>query len=544
MARHAILSIVLLVLGANAQTVRYVSLDGGNELPYTDWTMAAHRIQDALDLCSINDVVLVSNGVYNLGGRAVMSLTNRVVLTNRATLQGLNGPSVTIIEGSGGALSSNAVRGVFISDGAVLSGFTVRNGRTMSIDSFDGGGGGIFSWGGGIVTNCIISGNIASSNGGGGAMFGTYNNCIFSNNSALRAGGGCRKVTAYDCVITHNSSAGISGGGDAVTLYNCVVEKNRANYGGGVGLHLDSNNKIYNSRISENIASNTGGGVYKSSYVYDSVIISNRALSGAGGAAGTSMGGSTPYFYRCRIADNVASNSGGGLVGVSANAAYAYNCVIERNRARTAGGGISGNVYLYGSKLLNNWAGYGGGASGGRLYSCVLAGNTATNTATYGGGGTYGSTAYCCTVVGNWSSNQGGGMFLGVAYNSIIVSNRAAVSSNNIYGLSTNSAFNCSVPLSPGTGNTTSDPQFIKSGSGFGTNHLMGDYRLRHTSPLVRYAANAGSYSFTSSDARSRDIRGAPRVWPLYGTNMSLGAYQHTPVDDPNFLFEATTWRP
>ena len=112
-------------------------------------------------------MIWVTNGVYATGGKVMAgNLTNRVAVDKPVTVWSVNGPHETIIQGQWDPASTNgpgAVRCAWLTNGAVLSGFTLRGGATrQTSDDTLGNGGGVWCAStNAVVANCVISGNLA-----------------------------------------------------------------------------------------------------------------------------------------------------------------------------------------------------------------------------------------------------------------------------------------------------------------------------------------------------------------------------------------------
>ncbi len=232
--------LLLSTAGIVGATVRYVDVNSTSPAsPFTSWASAARSIQDAVDAAAAGDEIVVTNGVYATGGRAVYgTLTNRVAVDKAVTVRSVNGPQFTIIQGNqlpGTTIGNGAIRCVYLTNGASLTGFTLTQGatRTSGDATRERSGGGLLCEStSAVAANCVLVAN-AAENFGGGVRGGTLNNCLLTRNSAY-AGGGASSATLNNCTLTGNSAKRGSGS-DSGTLNNCIIYFNlvSTNYFGG-----------------------------------------------------------------------------------------------------------------------------------------------------------------------------------------------------------------------------------------------------------------------------------------------------------------------
>jgi hypothetical protein len=477
------------------QAQHYVDVNSADPVaPYTNWATAAVTIQDAINVASSGDPILVTDGVYQASGQVVDgTLTNRVAVSKALGVESVNGAASTIIEGNA-SVGDSAVRCVYLVSGAELVGFTLTNGATSNDGdtSEEQSGGGAwcessysmlagcvlagnaanFSGGGvyqGAVVNCVLALNTAVN--GGGAANCVLSNCDLSLNTATLAGGGAYGGALYQCLLTNNIVSNppvywtTSGGGAyGSTLSNCLLVANSASGGGGAEQCV-----LNNSGLIDN--SSLWGGGADNSQLTNCNVIANNAQSGAGTydsvIASSTLGGNTGQY-------------GGGAEYCSLD-----HCILATN--------ITYDNEVYG---------LGGGADSSTLNDCLVFGNISSTSA-----GVSASTVSNCTIASNITTQVGGAVDSCTLYNSIVYDNTTPDGTNCSNSTLTNC---CTTPLPDmGTGNIANDPRFVDA--------TTNNFRLQSNSPCI----NSGDNDYMPA---GQDLDGNPRI---KGGTVDIGAYEY-----------------
>jgi hypothetical protein len=511
--------------------------------PYDTWANAAADIQTAVNAAQADETVWVSNGTYICRSNSTVDdLTAMITVTRPITIKSMNGPAVTIVDGNYPAFTN---RCFYLRSGAILEGFTIRNGHATDVPRGGGvyiassgrltncwitansttniqikkgpTGGGVWCGGIGEVLNCRIDGNISTNPtmaancggiyfaGGGGII----RDCVISNNYAFSPPVdhhsfpanyaiiciSSSSMSVSNCTIINNKCGGILISGPRSIprrLDNCRIMGNK---GGMGGIMISGRNAIVrNCRIINNggWADYGGWGIHmmRGAKMYDSYISSTNS----GGV--WIIGSPDTVVQNCTIISNITDDCGGAVHMYDGTI---RNCLIAYNQA--TGLGYGGGIYCEyvgidlspGEEQWTNWTKV--IASTARVENCTIIGNRADKR----GGG------ICCSPNCATTSVE----VVNTIFYANIPTDMRDAGGVSIYD------HGCIVPTDPlrGSNNITNDPMFV--------NMNAGDFRLRKESPCI----NAGKKLDWMSGAV--DLDGNPRMDKASGLP-DMGCYVAT----------------
>jgi len=317
---------------------------------------AQPTIQAAINAATNGDIIVVAPGTYletiDFHGKEI-------------TLRSSDGPSRTIIEGSG---SIGSVVQCVNGEGAhtILEGFTITRGNAET-------GGGMLNIGSSpTIIDCIFTDNHAGDRGGG-----MYNHkgdptviaSTFDGNTAVEMGGGMFNLRASPMVT------------------ECLFTQNSSNKGAGMRNYLNSHPIVINSIFSYNHAGEEGGGMdnrkNSNAVVTGCVFEGNTASSGGGGMhnyVGRAKATGNPFIINCLFFGNsaptgggmrnndpdptivnttIAYNYGSGISSRNGSAPIIENSIVWGNSGGSFSGASSGSSIVSYSDIEGGFAGTG-----------------------------------------------------------------------------------------------------------------------------------------------------------------------------------------
>ena len=335
---------------------------------------------------TITDSTLEGNTAASQGG-AIVAYSGRNITLDNTTVKGNKAISGGAIHALGTAVTDTHITlennteftGNNATSGAGIYAYTIA-GNPLQIDILNSKinnntatsyGGGIFAYNGVKVRadGADISGNKATGNGGGVYVYDATSSLTASNGTVFRENSGYR-------------GGGIFSSGGTVTVEDSTFEKNTAtDDGGAIAATQNSSLTVRNSKVLENKAADTAGGILaeKSTLeVTDSIIDGNRASVGGGlyiadiDAPGETKEDKPEHtITRTEITNNTADGQGiGGGIYLGAqkltitDSKLTGNNTISKN-GQTQGGAIvaysPGDFTLDNTLIQGNTADVGGG---------------------------------------------------------------------------------------------------------------------------------------------------------------------------------------
>lgn len=402
---------------------KVITIEGGYNATCTTPSASQSRVDAA-----------ATGSVVDVTGGSVVRLKNMILGWGSSIGAGLDllGSSQVTLDNTD-IMDNNGSSGggMYIGSGSVV---TLTNGSVIQQNTgISGGGAIVYGMLRGLDTLSDITGNCSTGDGGGVFMSGgtlyLNNSDVHANSAMGTTGRGGGIFASNGAIITLTTSSFI---GESAPCCNTAYN--------GAGIYAD-NSRIFslggNATILQNQAANNGGGLYLTNgSLFNAVSGTNVGYDFLPGNSNTAILGAGMYVlsstveFSGRIINNVASNSGGGL--------YATESWIKLADTTVGGTGIN----LPNRAIDFNGAGlYLFSNTHARITNTVISSNTLSNTSTGYGGGVYVRAGSYLTatdsrierhVAPSGFDGRGAGMYI---YDAVVTLNNSVVQSNTAANL-------------------------------------------------------------------------------------------------------------
>ena len=303
-------------------------------------------------------------------------------------------------------------------------------------------------------------------------------------------------ITLIGAVIQNcdnSNGGGISISSGTLTLDSSKISNNNASVGGGIYAN-NSKVTITNGSIVNNNTAELAGGIYVNALTFNSIAslsVGDGEISGNDAKNGGGVylfGGQMSIQDNASISNNTASEDGGGIYGVSASVIGMFSCDLVINME---GGTISDN-----SASGNGGGIYALGASEAVTEVNIDNGEISSNSAVDGGGiyaiGKKGSLEIIIsgTIDSNNASGNGGGIYVEDGMDSTCTYEILTVTSTATF--SDNMASRLATTVSTQDQGIHEDNVSVASNSG-DTEYLYNNYDVNYTNYEVIFDTNGGS---------------------------------------------------
>ncbi len=436
-----LLALVISGLALIGLTLRSAAAAPGAPLTYPGSGGCSTTLQACIDSASPGDVITIAPNTYvttvllnenvSLVGSGINNTIIKAPTGQRALrVTGAAVTAATVISNltvQGDVLATENGAGILVDGGAqpTLQNLTIQSGTVSAATAV---GGGLFTASSLTLTNVTFFQNVAFAGHGGGLGGGPgahvrLVDVTFNGNGADQGGGGlyAESATIFGSTFIENSTGVLGHGGGAfltstASVANTDFIQNMAQETGG-GLFAGGNTNLRGGEFRSNVSLTENGGALEvgGNLLLSGTIITGNQSFDSGGAIFVT---GTTTINNALIAQNSSTaGSGGGLRGIGI--VRISNTQFISNSAYNPGGGLRASVavFLTNTTFISNTSGVGGGSSeGGGLRAnaaaTIVGGSFIANTADRGGGAYVRGNLVLsgATFSRNTAADEGGGL--------------------------------------------------------------------------------------------------------------------------------------